>query len=307
MLDKILSMEEQNRRISFRRIRKYLTMMARGVAFLHKHGISHLDLSLENMLLTSNDEIRICDFGQAQEKRFFESFTPRRGKLGYMCPEVYKLHSYDGFKADVWSLGVIFWSMLANGSLYEKPVSSDPHFAYVGRGKESIQKLLEGSGVTDVPLAALDLLSNMLSVNPSSRYTIDQVLRHSWLQDSKSFPKISEPVNPHTDSSVNSVISTSESPSQRHWESSSVFDGTLSGERTCSQGLRHMPSDNSTSSGSGASSPEQGVVSGPLLRSQTSRDSFTKKPIVKSHSAILPHKLPCTRAFLMKELAKEIH
>jgi len=159
--------------------------MAKGVHFMHKRGICHLDLSLENMLLTTEDEIRICDFGQAQEKRYFESFSPRRGKLGYMCPEMYKYHPFDGYKADVWSLGVIFWSMLANGSLYDKPIPSDPHFAYVARGSEGLKRLFEGSGVSDIPASTLELLAGMLSIYPSSRYTIEQVLQHPWLQEPK--------------------------------------------------------------------------------------------------------------------------
>jgi len=85
----------------------------------------------------------------------------------------------------VWSLGVIFWSMLANGSLYDKPVPTDPHFAYVAEGKAGLQKLFEGSDVMDIPPQCLDLLSHMLDISPKSRYTMEQVLQHPWLQDSK--------------------------------------------------------------------------------------------------------------------------
>jgi len=102
-----------------------------------------------------------------------------------MAPEVFKYHSFDGFKADVWSLGVILWSMLANGSLYDKPVASDPHFAFVAQGKEGLKKLFEGSDVVDIPPQCLDLLSHMLSVSSTSRYTIEQVLAHPWLSESK--------------------------------------------------------------------------------------------------------------------------
>jgi len=185
MLEKIVEREERKKKLSFSRIRKYALMMAQGVAFLHSQGIVHMDLSLENMLLTVKDEVRICDFGQAQSKKKFRAFSPRRGKLAYMAPEVFKYHVYDGCKADVWSLGVIFWSLLANGSLYEKPVPSDPHFAYVAEGKPGLQKLFEGSDVMDIPEQCLDLLSHMLDVSPTSRYTMEQVLEHPWLQDSK--------------------------------------------------------------------------------------------------------------------------
>jgi len=310
MLDKILTMDDRKKRMSFRRIKKYLTMMAKGISFLHKNGISHLDLSLENMLLTPSDEIRICDFGQAQEKRFFESFSPRRGKLGYMCPEVYKFHAYDGFKADVWSLGVIFWSMLANGSLYDKPVPSDPHYAYVVRGKEGLKKLFAGSAVTDIPSPALDLLADMLSINSSSRYTIEQVLDHPWLRDCKKKQrqkKESAPSSPRRCDDVNSVSSNSLSPSSSSNSlSSSTF--SVSGERIFSNGLRHMSSDTSLSSGSGSSgssTPEQGIISNHLERSQTGlAPKSQKKRAVKSRSAIfsLPQVPSCNQGLVMKGL-----
>jgi len=308
MLDKILTMDDRKKKMSFRRIKKYLTMMANGVSFLHNNGISHLDLSLENMLLTSDDEIRICDFGQAQEKRFFEAFSPRRGKLGYMCPEVYKFHSYDGFKADVWSLGVIFWSMLANGSLYDKPVSSDPHFAYVAKGKEGLKILFAGSGVRDVPSSALDLLANMLSINSSSRYTIEQVVHHPWLQDFKSKQRTQtkkECIDPRRlcYESGKMVSSNSLSPSNSFADVTSV--------ETIFSRLRHMSSDTSHSSGSGSSTPEQAIVSNPLARSQTGlAPKSQKKRAVKSQSAIfslpLVQNFSGTQGLVMKGVMKGI-
>jgi len=184
LLDKIVLCEERKKKMSFSKIRNYVLMMAKGIDFLHSQGIVHMDLSLENMLLTSKDEIRICDFGQAQEQTQFRAFSPRRGKIGYMAPEVFKYHAFDGRKADVWSLGVIFWSLLANGSLYEKPIPSDPHFAYVEQGKDGLKQLFEGSDIFDVPESCLDLLSKMLSVSPKQRFTIEQVLEHPWFKDS---------------------------------------------------------------------------------------------------------------------------
>jgi len=100
-----------------------------------------------------------------------------------MAPEVFLFRPFDGRKCDVWSLGVIFWCLLANGSLYEKPCPTDPHFAYVAQGKEGLRQLFEGSDITDVPETCLDLLSHMLDLYPASRYTIDQILQHPWFQE----------------------------------------------------------------------------------------------------------------------------
>jgi len=50
------------RQMSLSRVRRYMTMLAQGIFHIHQHGVSHLDLSMENILITNEDEIRICDF-----------------------------------------------------------------------------------------------------------------------------------------------------------------------------------------------------------------------------------------------------
>ena len=72
-------------------------------------GICHLDISLENALLSEGRAV-ITDFGLAQAGRNFQG---RRGKAVYMAPEVYAGRVYDGQRADVWSLGVVLFMMLS--------------------------------------------------------------------------------------------------------------------------------------------------------------------------------------------------
>jgi len=191
LLDKILKMAKQKQRLPFSQMRKYFVMLAEGLKVIHQHGISHLDLSLENVLL-KNDELRICDFGQALRKRTIHDVDLRRGKLKYMPPEVYRLKEYDGYKADVWSLGVILWQMITSTIIFKKPSVNDPRFALLARGTEGIQLLLQQDGVNDVPSDLIDLLSNMLNVNAQDRYLIDDVLKHSWVPELKPKVQVSE-------------------------------------------------------------------------------------------------------------------
>jgi serine/threonine protein kinase len=288
MLDKIIKCDERKKKMSFSRIRKYSLMMAKGVSFLHSRGIVHLDLSLENMLLTPQDEIRICDFGQAQEQRLFRAFSPRRGKVAYMAPEVFKYHSFDGCKADVWSLGVIFWSILSNGSLYDKPVTSDPHFAYVAQGKSGLKKLFEGSEISDIPDTCLDLLSHMLAISPSSRYTIEQVLSHPWLQNPKKVQKVSQvqiptsgSISPTPSTSMSETSSPKSEPSSEASPSSRI---TSSHVTVATSGTRRLivrlSSDSSFASSplsspnsSGSSSPIDVLNSNQILNSNQSLSS----------------------------------
>jgi len=174
-------------------------MLTKGLSFIHKHGISHLDISLENVLVTKTDELRICDFGQAERKRTIQDTDLRRGKPKYMSPEVYQLEKYDGFKADVWSLGVVLWGMTTGGLIYKKPSYADQRFLLLTKGQDGLQRLLQLDEIDDTPPPLIHLLSKMLEVNAENRYLIEDVLAHPWLnlnaESSKhQLPKLKTPV-----------------------------------------------------------------------------------------------------------------
>jgi len=136
---------------------------------------------MENILLTRNDEIRICDFGQAERRRDIKASSVRKGKAKYMSPEVYNCESYDGFKADVWSLGIVLWGMLTGGLLYRIASTTDKRYQLLTKGQEGIKLLLEMDGVHDVSPLLIHLLSNMLAIDPEKRYLTEDVLAHPWL------------------------------------------------------------------------------------------------------------------------------
>jgi len=184
LLDRITTLKSQGRQLSFSNCRRYLWMLAKGLNFVHQQGISHLDLSLENILITKKDELRICDFGQAERGRYIEPSDSdvRKGKAKYMAPEVYNSQHYDGFKADVWSLGVCIWGMVTGGLLYRVASIEDYRYKTLTKGRKGIARLLHSDGVFDVPPLLIHLLSKMLVVDVNKRYLIQDVLAHPWLR-----------------------------------------------------------------------------------------------------------------------------
>lgn len=83
-----------------------------GIDYLQSHSICHRDLKLENILMDQNDNIKIADFGFARWMK--ENIAEMScGSPHYAAPEVVKGMRYDGRIADVWSCGVILYSLLA--------------------------------------------------------------------------------------------------------------------------------------------------------------------------------------------------
>jgi len=178
MLDRIRGLTIRGRQLSLSCARRYFLMLAKGLHYIHKRNVSHLDISMENVLITKADELRICDFGQAEQKRYCKGF---KGKTKYVAPEVYAGEEFDGFKADVWSVGIVLWAMLTGGLVYRHPCLKDSRFQLLTLGKPGILKLLEVDQVWDVPDIIIDLLSKMLNVDPTQRPLIEDVLSHPWV------------------------------------------------------------------------------------------------------------------------------
>jgi protein-serine/threonine kinase len=195
--------------------RRLFAQLVSGVGYLHKKGIVHRDLKLENLLLDQNRNIIITDFG------FANTFDPidvlgdeieynltnkdyvrklkldnldarglRRGDLMqtscgspcYAAPELVVSDSlYTGRKVDVWSCGVILYAMLA-GYL---PFDDDP----ANPEGDNINLLYKY--ITTTPLTfpeyvsphARDLLRRILVPDPRKRADLFEVARHSWLSE----------------------------------------------------------------------------------------------------------------------------
>jgi serine/threonine protein kinase len=95
-------------------VTEYLKQFLTGVYHLHQLNVAHLDLSLENVLLSPDQsKVMIIDFGLAIKCPQGSMIPPNPvGKLQYMAPEVYSRQSYNPFKADVWSCGVMILAAL---------------------------------------------------------------------------------------------------------------------------------------------------------------------------------------------------
>ena len=93
--------------------RKMFADILNGVVYLHQNHIVHLDLKLENLLLNEDLVVKITDFGCARIQVGSKRFNTPCGSYAYGAPEVISGQTYDGMKADIWSLGIILYCMVS--------------------------------------------------------------------------------------------------------------------------------------------------------------------------------------------------
>ncbi|KAL9650469.1 hypothetical protein ABK040_004692 [Willaertia magna] len=156
--------------------RKYFQQLISGIEYCHSQGIAHRDLKPENLLLDENDVLKISDFGLSALSGSDGSGKTKMlmttcGTPNYVAPEVLKEQGYDGKKADVWSVGVILYVMLA-GYLPFEDQTMKGLFSKIEAGKFSYPSHFTAD--------QKDLISKMLVVDPNKRISIDQIINHKW-------------------------------------------------------------------------------------------------------------------------------
>ena len=83
-----------------------------ALAYLHKNKMLHCDMKSQNILLTEDGTVKLCDFGLSRYQEKFES--DNHGKIGtphWMAPEILRQDKYTE-ASDVYSYGVIMWEMI---------------------------------------------------------------------------------------------------------------------------------------------------------------------------------------------------
>ena len=153
--------------------RRYLIQMAQAISYCHEQNVYHRDLKPENILLDEDDAIKIADFGLAaladhtNEDASFLQHT-KCGSVMYAAPEVLTSTAqtgYDAAKADMWSLGIIFYSMLS-GALPFKVAAATKCERYALVEQRGMRILCEANGFS---AEATALLEGMLAPDPAKR------------------------------------------------------------------------------------------------------------------------------------------
>ncbi|XP_010896924.2 ribosomal protein S6 kinase alpha-5 isoform X1 [Esox lucius] len=167
---------------------RIMRRLVSAVSHMHDVGVVHRDLKPENLLFTDeseNSEIKIIDFGFARLKPPDNQLlkTPCF-TLAYAAPEILKYDGYDE-SCDLWSLGVILYTMLSGQVPFQCQGKSLTHTS----AEEIMKKIkqgdfsFEGEAWRSVSQQAKDLIQELLTVDPDKRIKMCGLRYNAWLQD----------------------------------------------------------------------------------------------------------------------------
>lgn len=153
--------------------RRFFQQIISGVDYCHRHMVVHRDLKPENLLLDSQANVKIADFGLSNMMTDGEFLRTSCGSPNYAAPEVISGKLYAGPEVDIWSCGVILYALLCGSLPFD-----DEHIP-------TLFKKIKG-GVFFIPShlssETSGLLSSMLHIDPMKRATMQQIKNHDWFR-----------------------------------------------------------------------------------------------------------------------------
>jgi serine/threonine protein kinase len=143
--------------------------IADAVLYLHQNNIVHRDIKDENIVIDSDLNAKLVDFGVSERipstsRDYFVSF---RGSLLYTAPELLKYPRHRGPEVDIWCLGVVLHIMAFGGHPF-------PNLESIGQ-QRYLPTIINRSD------ALQRLISRMLDPNPNTRATISEVVKSDFL------------------------------------------------------------------------------------------------------------------------------
>jgi len=185
-------------------IQFFVYQALRALRVIHTAGVIHRDITPANILVNTNCDLKICDFGLAKEEtEEGEDMTDYVTMRWYRAPELVMEHRSYTVQIDVWGIGCILGELLGSRPLcmgkdrvnqLDKIIDvigtpSETEINEIGSG--AAQKYLKKKSKREptdwaakYPSASpesVDLLKRMLTFHPDHRITVAEAMRHPYL------------------------------------------------------------------------------------------------------------------------------
>ena len=178
--------------------------IASALLICHTRGICHRDIKLEKIVVDMHvgtamlTGFEFCTIGGPTV-----DLPNVDGSIHQSAPEILQGYPYDGYKADVWALGVVFYMML------------DREFHACPETSQILQKVSGGhflmpSGSQKVSPEAMELLQSLLSYHPEQRPTVDDIINHrlfhEFPREARYSPRLTRPITLKSVPHIHSIL-----------------------------------------------------------------------------------------------------
>ncbi|XP_047351923.1 cyclin-dependent kinase-like 4 isoform X3 [Vespa velutina] len=188
-------------------IKQLTWQILQGIAYCHRLGCVHRDVKPENILITAEGVVKLCDFGFARMLSPGENYTEYVATRWYRAPELLVGDTQYGTPVDVWAIGCVFAELIRGEALWPGKSDVDQlylirrtvgdllprHIAifqqnefFAGITLPSPQKLIPFKDIfPDRPstLLQIDFLDKCLDKDPNVRWTCEQLLQHGYFEN----------------------------------------------------------------------------------------------------------------------------
>ncbi|XP_063811788.1 cyclin-dependent kinase-like 5 isoform X3 [Pseudophryne corroboree] len=251
-------LEEMPNGVPPEKVKNYIYQLIKAIHWCHKNDIVHRDIKPENLLISYNDILKLCDFGFARNlsEGSNANYTEYVATRWYRSPELLLGAPY-GKAVDMWSVGCILGELSDGQPLFPgeseidqlftiqrvlgplpseqmKLFYSNPRFHGMRFPAVNHPQSLERRYLGIISSVLLDLMKNLLKLNPSDRYLTEQSLNHPAFQTQRlldrggSSPSRSSKRKTHHSDSNSASRKPSSKSSQPHHRSNSKDIQTLS-------------------------------------------------------------------------------
>ena len=160
-----------------------------------KHGISHRDIKLENILEMKDGTVKLADWGLCAFDVKHKKCCGSNGTLGYMAPEILRKEEYDPQKSDVWSLAVVLFCLCTGIRPYGEPKSrrknkhdetwKDEWLSAIIDNKLDIwwkSHLLLTKNTKNLSPEFIDIIKKMFHPKAEKRISFSEIYNHKWIK-----------------------------------------------------------------------------------------------------------------------------
>ena len=147
-----------------------------AIEYIHSKGIVHRDLKPENLLLCEKNKLKIIDFGLSNYYNNNKLLITPCGSPCYAAPEMVSGKKYNGFKTDIWAIGITLFAMLC-GYLPFEDIDNDVLFKKILDCKIEFPDYLSH--------LSKDIINKILNVQPEKRYCINDIKCHQFYLNGK--------------------------------------------------------------------------------------------------------------------------